>query len=75
MESRPWLKNYPARWEFDYPRLSLYQYLKEAADQYPEKTALIYNQDQITYQEMISNIDRLAAVYAEMGLKKETGSP
>jgi len=70
MESRPWLKNYPARWEFDYPRLSLYQYLKEAADQYPEKTALIYNQDQITYQEMISNIDRLAAVYAEMGLKK-----
>ncbi len=70
MESRPWLKNYPARWDFDYSRLSLYHYLKQTAGQYPEQTALIYNQDRITYREMVSNIDRLAAVYTEMGLKK-----
>jgi long-chain acyl-CoA synthetase len=70
MESRPWLKNYPARWDLDYSRLSLYHYLKQAADQYPEQTALIYNHEHVTYREMISNIDRLAAAYTAMGLKK-----
>lgn len=70
MESRPWLKNYPAQWALDYPRLSLYHYLRETADQYPEQTALIYNHEHVTYREMISNIDRLAAAYTAMGLKK-----
>ncbi len=70
METRPWLKNYPELMDFDYPRLSLYQYLKRTADQYPEQTALIFNQERISYREMMAGIDGMAAVFAEMGLKK-----
>src|SRR5690554_4695025 len=67
---RPWLKNYPARWDLDYPRVSLYHYLKETADRYPERTALIFIGDRVTYREMMENIDRTAAAFAAMGLKK-----
>lgn len=67
---RPWLKNYPARWDLDYPKISLYHYLKEVADQYPERTALIFIGDQITYREMMENINRMAAAFTAMGLSK-----
>jgi long-chain acyl-CoA synthetase len=67
---RLWLKNYPARWDLDYPRVSLYHYLKETADRYPERTALIFIGDRVTYREMMENIDRTAAAFAAMGLKK-----
>ena len=70
MESRPWLKNYPARWDLDYPKVSLYHYLKEVADQYPERTALIFIGDQVNYREMMENIDRMAEAFTAMGLKK-----
>ncbi len=70
MESRPWLKNYPVRWNLDYPKISLFHYLKETADLYPERTALIFIADQVTYREMIENIERMAAAFTAMGLKK-----
>jgi len=70
MELRPWLKQYPTRCDLDYPGLSLFHYLKHTADQYPGKTALIYNNERITYREMMSRIDHLAAFFAAMGLKK-----
>ena len=70
MESRPWLKNYPARWDLDYPKISLYHYLKEVADQYPERTALIFIGDQVNYREMMENIDRMAEAFTAMGLAK-----
>ncbi len=70
MESRPWLKNYPARWDLDYPKVSLYHYLKEVADQYPERTALIFIGDQVNYREMMENIDRMAEAFTAMGLAK-----
>lgn len=70
MESRPWLKSYPVRWDLDYPKISLFHYLKETADLYPERTALIFIADRVTYREMIENIERMAAAFTAMGLKK-----
>ena len=34
MDTRLWLKNYPTRSTLDYPKISLYHYLKKVADQY-----------------------------------------
>jgi len=45
MDTRLWLKNYPTRSTLDYPKISLYHYLKKVADQYPNRTALIFIAD------------------------------
>lgn len=70
MDTRPWLKNYPTRSTLDYPKISLYHYLKKVADQYPNRTALIFIADRVTYREMMENIDRMAAAFTAMGLQK-----
>lgn len=70
MESRPWLKNYPTRSTLDYPKMSLYHCLKRVAVQYPDRTALIFIADRVTYREMMENIDRMATAFTEMGLQK-----
>ena len=70
MDTRLWLKNYPTRSTLDYPKISLYHYLKKVADQYPNRTALIFIADRVTYREMMENIDRMAAAFTAMGLQK-----
>jgi long-chain acyl-CoA synthetase len=70
MDTRLWLKNYPTRSTLDYPKISLYHYLKKVADQYPNRTALIFIADRVTYREMMVNIDRMAAAFTAMGLQK-----
>lgn len=70
MNSRPWLNNYPTRSTLEYPHISLYHYLKKAADEYPDRTALIFVADRVTYREMMENIDRMAAAFSSMGLNK-----
>ena len=70
MDTRLWRKNYPTRSTLDYPKISLYHYLKKVADQYPNRTALIFIADRVTYREMMENIDRMAAAFTAMGLQK-----
>ena len=70
MSNRPWVAHYPAPLNLSYPKLSLYRYLKETADRYPRQIALIYGEEKITYEEMFSRIDRVAAAFTAMGLKK-----
>ena len=70
MDARPWLKNYPTRSTLEYPKVSLYQYLKNAADQYPDRTALIFVAERVTYREMMEHIDRAAAAFSAAGLNK-----
>ncbi len=67
---RPWLKNYPYRWDLHYPEISLYDYLRETAERYPERTALIFIGERVGYREMMEKIDRMATAFAAMGLKK-----
>ena len=70
MESRPWLKNYPLQWDLDYPKISVFHHLKRVADRYPDRTALIFIADKVNYREMMINIERMAAAFTAMGLKK-----
>ena len=70
MDSHHWLKNYPAQWKLDYPRISNYHYLKQKVALNLEQTALIYNNEQISFHDLIINIDRTAAALSAMGLRK-----
>lgn len=70
MSTRPWLDHHPVQGDLHCPGLSLYHYLKQTADQYPQQVALIYSSEQVTYREMLSHIDRVAAAFTAMGLKK-----
>jgi len=65
-----WLKNYPVRWNLDYPVISLYDYMKKTTTQYPDLVALVFFGNEITYREMQENIDRIAGALADMGVQK-----
>ncbi len=70
MSDRPWLKNYPVRWNLDYPEVSLYDYINEYCKEYPELIALVFMGNEITYREMQQNINRMAAALSDLGFKK-----
>ncbi|MBS4021670.1 MAG: long-chain fatty acid--CoA ligase [Dethiobacter sp.] len=70
MHERPWLKNYPVRWNLNYPEISLYEFLQEATTEYPERVALIFMGSEVTYKEMQQNIDRTANALAGLGVSK-----
>ncbi|MEW5785902.1 MAG: long-chain fatty acid--CoA ligase [Bacillota bacterium] len=70
MADQLWLKNYPVRWNLDYPVISLYDYMKKTTTQYPDLVALVFFGNEITYREMQENIDRIAGALADMGVQK-----
>jgi long-chain acyl-CoA synthetase len=70
LHERPWLKNYPVRWNLNYPEISLYEFLQEATTEYPERVALIFMGSEVTYKEMQQNIDRTANALAGLGVSK-----
>ncbi len=70
MSNQLWLKNYPVRWNLDYPEISLYSYFKEANAQCGELIALAYYGDEITFRQMHEYIDRFAAALADLGVTK-----
>ena len=70
MAEQPWLKNYPVRWNLEYPRISLYDYMKETTTRYPDLVALVFFGNEITFAEMQENIDRIAAALADLGMQK-----
>ncbi len=70
MSLQMWLKNYPVRWNLDYPEVSLYNYLKEQTYRYKNLIAMIYLGTEITYEEMHRNIDSFAAALLDLGVNK-----
>jgi long-chain acyl-CoA synthetase len=79
---KPWLKHYDAGVSHSlapYPEITLHQMLKEAAQKFPNNTALITSAriplmgrvaSKITYQELDQQTDALAAALVDLGLKK-----
>lgn len=65
-----WLKNYPVRWNLDYPEISMYDYMKQTTTEYPELIALVFFGSEITFGEMQENIDRMAAALIGLGVGK-----
>ena len=72
MEARPWLKYYDENVPktIDYPPVTLYHFLEEAARKYPNNPCTIFKGAVITYKEMDEIVDRLAAGLAEYNIRK-----
>ncbi len=70
MSERPWLKNYPVRWNLEYPEIPLYDYVREETAAYPDLIALVFFSNEITFKEMHDKIGRMAAVLDDFGVVK-----
>ncbi|MFX1253456.1 MAG: AMP-binding protein [Promethearchaeota archaeon] len=73
---KPWLKSYfvgPFKLKKTmepYPEISVYKFLEDAATNYPENIACVYLDEQITYEQLKLQVDKLAAALADLGVKK-----
>lgn len=72
MDERPWYKHYDAGvpHHIDYPEITVFGMLEEAAQKYPNAPCTIFKGAKITFREMNELTDRLAAGLAELGVKK-----
>lgn len=70
----PWLTSYDGHvpQSLHYPEKPLPQLFKEAAEKYPDRTALIFFGKKITYRELAGAVDSLAAALAGLGVGKGT---
>ena len=69
---KPWLKSYEPQVPptLDYPESPLYTNLEETARKYPDATATIFLNHEMTYRELNELTDRFAAALQQLGVKK-----
>ena len=68
---KPWLKYYgDVPHEVDFPRKTMYETVKEAAERYPDRIAYDFMDYQATYSQFIEQIERCADALAALGLKE-----
>ncbi len=67
-----WLEHYEKEvpHSINYPSLSLYQLFQQSAKKYSQQPAVHFMGRELTYSELSSQIDALAAALAELGVKK-----
>jgi long-chain acyl-CoA synthetase len=72
MDERPWLKHYDegVPKTIEYPKITLFDLLEEAAQKYPNSSCTIFKGARISYKEMSEITNRLAAGLADLGIKK-----
>lgn len=72
MNERPWLAHYDkgVPQTIEYPKVPLFHFLEEAARNYPDHACTIFKGAVISYQEMNSLTDHMAAALVELGVKK-----
>ena len=68
---RPWFDHYPlgVPTTLSYPEQQLGWLLRQAAERFPTRVAVRYYHEQLTYSELLSRAERLAAVFLREGLK------
>ena len=70
-EQKPWLKFYQhVPYNIDYPRVTMYEALKQTANQNPDSIAYDFLGYTSTYRKFISEIDHCADALAALGLGK-----
>jgi long-chain acyl-CoA synthetase len=71
-QDRPWMKQYPEGMDltFNIPEVNLYSLLEEKENKYSERTAIIFEDEQITYKELKESVDRLAGAWHQLGAEK-----
>lgn len=69
---RPWLKSYEngVPHAIRYPDVSLGSILSGVADEFPDKTAIIFYGKKISYRELNSEVNRLATALIALGVEK-----
>ena len=69
---KPWLNGYEDQvpTELDYPDIALHQWLEEAAENYPDNTAIIFQGRKISYKQLNELADAVAAALVANGFKK-----
>ena len=69
---KPWLALYPQQvpHSIDYPRKPLQQFLREAVEQFPHKTAIHFLGKELTYKEIYEQAIKLASYLQQLGLQK-----
>lgn len=73
---KPWLKSYfvgpyklPKTME-PYPEISVYQFLEDAQKEYPDNIAIVYLDEELTYTDLKTQVDKFATALANLGVKK-----
>ncbi len=71
-EKKPWLRFYEPHVpeHIEYPATTLPAVLDEVARQYPDHTALIFQNRKMTYREYNEAVNRFAAALQDLGVKK-----
>lgn len=70
-KDKPWLKYYPQYLiEKELPKVTMYDYILKGNNFYPNRTALNYFNNKITYYELFQKIDVVARSFLELGVKK-----
>ncbi|MGQ9539026.1 MAG: long-chain-fatty-acid--CoA ligase [Candidatus Bathycorpusculaceae bacterium] len=69
---KPWYKFWPEGVPkyIDYPEIPLFQFLRDTAGKYPEKTAIVYFDRKISYKELDTITDKFATALTDFGVKK-----
>lgn len=69
---KPWFNFYPegVPKSIEYPNMSIAEYLKEVAEEYPNDVALIFEGFKITYKQLMELVDRLATALNDLGVSK-----
>lgn len=70
LKDRPWYQWYKDQRPIHFPEVSLYTILEQTVKKYGEKTAIIFEDEEITYHELKCQVDQLAAAWKEMGFEK-----
>lgn len=67
----PWSKYYQgSELNFKIPNISMYDQVKISTYRYPNNKAIEYMGKNITYQEFLNKIDRMAVCFSKFGIKK-----
>ncbi|MGH8885801.1 MAG: AMP-binding protein [Egibacteraceae bacterium] len=69
---RPWLRSYPlgVPETYDYPLVPLTRFLDDAAADFPETTAVEFGGLELSYQQLLDQVDRLAAAFQSLRLTR-----
>ncbi|MFP4317170.1 MAG: long-chain-fatty-acid--CoA ligase [Desulfovibrionales bacterium] len=69
---RPWLLNYDSSVPptLNYDRIPLYGFLDRAAEEFPKRTAVVFNNYKISYAQLKELSERVAANFQKAGLRR-----
>lgn len=69
---KPWFKFWPESVpkHIDFPEIPLYELLRKSAREFPEKTAIVYFDKEMSYRELDNLSDKFAGALDGLGVKK-----